>query len=434
MIQVVAPRSVLTTRRAIPRLTRFVSHPVCLAVIAGALPVLAAASVPDSTYRLLWRTPKYVVSSDVRVGLALAATFAFGAVVGIRSRWRGLPESLNTPRAAQRAGRASQLLLQIGIAAYLIWFVIGVMRGLAPGEALSALSGSRGGISLLKDRYLRPIAGVTTFIQLTPPGAALALYSRRIQGHWSPQLRRLFVAALLCTIVRAFLYAERLALLEVMVPLLLIYSATAAESKSSPNLGRRTLLRQAVGAVAVSTIYPIQEYYRSWLPYYRGTYDGSFSSYIWARLAGYYITAVNNSSVTIHLVDPSPGRVILRSAYEFPIVGSMLFPSGDRTSMSSVLGTYANPEFNNPGGLLALYADIGKFAFVPVFVTGLLIGHVYGRVVTGGGPIIVVYGTLIIAMLEMSRIPYLALPRGLIPIVSAVVAFRWIAADRRPIQ
>lgn len=400
--------------------TRFL-HPAFLSVAAGILPALMAMSIKDSNFRILWRTPQFITRSDLNLAIALAAIFTVGVIMGGRSRWAGWHMPDRPTEVALATARVGRVLLVISLAAYLIMAGAALIRGVDIPIAISALRGETGAIAELKSR-MRPIGGVTTFNQLAGPGLGFLLYSRASLISWSRRDRWLVVVTTIAVVLRSVLYAERLALIEFLLPSLVVFVFHRTGKSRSRSTHRRTFA-VAIALLGVVLLYGAQEYYRSWLPYYDEVYEGSFVQYTSDRLVGYYVTAINNSSILLHHVDVPAGAYVLGAARDAPLIGSEL---GGPFDFKRTLEQIGNPEFNNPGGLLALYADAGIFVVPSILLSGLVIGRLYARIKRQASPVMVVYGVMVVGILEMSRIPYFALARGIIPVVGSVVAVRWI--------
>lgn len=416
-----------------PRLLRLL-RPSTLVLVAGLVPLVLAAQTTSTNYRSLWRTRKYVEAGDIWMGVALVVALALGCLLGERLRWGAWRPRVAPDVLAQRSGTAAAVLLRVGLVAYLVLLLLALSRGLGLGMALRALLGDSGALQDTK-RILEPVGGVTTFNQLVGPGVALAVFHRRVTGRWFRGIRRLVILGSIACVLRSLLYAERLALLELLVPVAVTMLMTPALAQgrrgasSSPALlrhRRRSVVIPAVLTVVAVLVYPLQEYYRKWLPHYREVYEGSFWSYIKDRLSGYYVTAINNSVMADELGNLPRGAVVLRPLREVPLTGALDLP-GSGWTLAPVLGRYGNPEYNSIGGIFAVHADIGVMAFPLLLLVGLLFGKIYARArsTAAPSPVVVLYGTVAVAIIELARVPYLALPRGLVPVLGAHVAVAW---------
>ena len=411
--------------------------PILVIAVAGGVPLVLAARASRSSYRLLWGVPKYVTPADVWLGFLLLAVLLGAVLVGKRLRWRLWPSPRNDDRLVHRSRQAATVLLAIGLAGYSVLFAVASSRGFRLTSVPQIVSGDSGELRIAKG-YLRPIGGLTTLNQLVGPGAGLAVFARRISGSWHRSHRAMLALGALACSLRSVVYAERLALLELLVPIVAVLylaranggplgsvaTAEAARGKPVTRVGSARLMLLALGG---ATFFAFQEFYRNWAPYYRDVYDGSFSEYLLDRVSGYYVTSVNNAAIT-RSVDEMPfGVISFRMLREAPFLAHLDWP-GSGYDFAAVLRIHGNPEYNVFGGLIALWSDSPSLALLSLSTGGLLIGRLYSRSTEANNPAVVVYGCVLVGLLEISRVPYFALPRGVVPVVAASVACSYVLA------
>ena len=189
---------------------------------------------------------------------------------------------------------------------------------------------------------------------------------------------------LFLALVRALIYSERLAFLELAIPFLVLRLAEPGVWTNNRPL--RTLIRVAplLGPVAVYVIFTSFEYVRSWSIYYRSRESSLFLFGFW-RLVGYYVTSLNNTSFLLsrwHHALAAP-YFSLRFLWEFPGLNVLIkdvfsWVPLDYGRFMGLLEFGANPEFNNWGGLLAPVVDFGVLGGLAYWVfMGLVTGYLY---------------------------------------------------------
>ena len=106
--------------------------------------------------------------------------------------------------------------------------------------------------------------------------------------------------------VRSFVATERLAILELIVPLIVVAAFTYV-GDPRPRIRGFVKLAPVILIPAVVAVFAVFEYSRSWV-FYKQQSSGSFVDFALERFAGYYATAYNNGQLALdHL--PLDGHV-----------------------------------------------------------------------------------------------------------------------------
>ena len=138
-----------------------------------------------------------------------------------------------------------------------------------------------------------PVAGVTS---LTQVGIAQVVLAALVLCHGrSPAVVRRLVVVLVLGLLRSYLLTERLALLELVVPLLAV---GAAHRRRRRGRGRFLPFAPVLALPVLLVVFGIFEYSRSW-NYYRTRTTQSFPLFVVNRLAGYYATSYNNGALQL---------------------------------------------------------------------------------------------------------------------------------------
>ena len=288
------------------------------------------------------------------------------------------------PGPTQRRSLAVLLefALLVTIGAYLLWFGRGVVRAGGVAEFLDIW---RNDPFRFKEDILATLPGITTLTQLGVAAIPL-VFAFRLYGRGS--ILRIAVAAVIALgAVRAVLFSERLALIELVIPLVFVVAAPR----------RVTVPRVAVYAVAlvlaVVTFFAATELRRS----YAYTQDFS-ASRATTRFVGYYLTSVNNG---VAIIDDHPAATPFYATgsflWHFPVLGDLRaedFPGVGTVSLRypDLFGVdpgvfwprvfvaenldYEFNVFSAPGYLAA---DFGWAGLIGALALGLISGRLYRR-------------------------------------------------------
>jgi oligosaccharide repeat unit polymerase len=370
-------------------------------------------------------------------------SFAAGAKLGsdrVRSRARSRGESLEralTPTRERSMAVLVEAALIISVAASLLWFALGVIRagGIAPFVEIWQREPFR-----LKGEILATVPGVTTLMQLAVAAIPLAVvYGLNRKGS---VIRILIVLALVLAAARAVFFSERLALVELLLPLVFL-----ALAHRRVTVSRVTVYAVALLAV-VMTFFAVTELRRTY------AYTGDFSaSRAATRFVGYYLTSVNNGMV---VVDEYPAETPLYSTGEilwhFPVVGDLrlehlpgvgtisfryddafgIDPQSFWPQVFRAEGLdYEFNVFSTPGFLAA---DFGWAGLVAIFVLGLASGAIFRRSQTSRLHL-ALYAVWVVGLFELMRIFYFAdtrlLPAYLVFLAAYLVVRRPTPLDVR---
>ena len=235
------------------------------------------------------------------------------------------------------------------IAAYLLWF-----RAIftSPKALLSVIRGD-GEFGNIRVNS-RTIGGVTT---LTQCGIAyIILYLDRVCGHNRPLPHWRFAgymgAIIALSLFRAYAWAERLALIELMVPIgLLFFCYRASNSYAIVRILR--VAGPIIGVFALIGFFGMMEFFRSWSAYYADV-EESFWGFVMKRFLAYYYTALNNGAGLLLTTNwPTYDMLhVLSWIYRFPAMIGPIFRYAFEVhgQDGDFLERYADPEFNNMSG------------------------------------------------------------------------------------
>ena len=382
-------------------------HPIAIFVGLNGLTGAAAFFADSKIYMELWRTPKYFTEFTALVTVGVIILFSVGARLGAGTHayysgefeWRG---TVSFPRALA----LFKLSFWLCMMAYAVWIALGVSRGLSIGVLKQIFTGGADVIALRT--YLETVPGVTTCTQFGIAAVVLGCIVGSSVG-WR-LVRGKLVLLFLFALVRALLYSERLAFLELAIPLLVLYFAEPVSWTRHRWLRALVRLAPLAGAVFVYTVFTSFEYFRSWSSYYSARESNLFQFGFW-RLLGYYVTSANNSAYLITRIQDSLNAPYfsLHFLWEFPILNVYVkdlfhWVHFDYDSYMNLLAAGANPEFNNPGGLLSPVVDfgvVGGLAYWGIF--GVLTGYLYRLYMTNHPLGMCMYPVAFLTLTEVPR-------------------------------
>lgn len=360
-------------------------------------------------------------------GGALVLALAVGAAFALSTADQATP--LLRPPTISRTVMA--LLLVPTLAAYAIWF--GPLLG-NPQLVLDVAAGTRAEV---RDA-ISTIPGVTTLTQFGP--AYFIAYALRVgtQRHAMARWEHLGLIALLALAVfRAFVWAERLAVIELL--LTFIVARMAYLRVDSRRRWGALVLLPVVAPFAVYVIFTASEYFRSW-PFYRQEYSS-----VWAftldRIITYYATAVNNGVGVISETHDWPYRTgvfVAEWAYVMPGLGRLLESvfGNARDVFYFWIDTYGRPEFNSNTAYFSVLNDLGQVGAMAYFlVTGYVMGRAYVGYRRGHTFGLLFYPVFVLFLAESLRYSYFAQPR-IVPLTAALCLVAWDIRrqGRRPID
>ncbi|WP_395391149.1 O-antigen polymerase [Novosphingobium sp. BL-8A] len=363
----------------------------------------------------------YVTPENIVQGVSLLFALMVGAFMTERFPFR---------RKLVIRNGALDFLFCMTLAAYLIWF--GPLFATHPEIILATISASRG--AMYEVREAAPnISGVTTATQF---GISYAIiYGMKVfqDGQKLPRrYHRMLAGIIALAVFRAMVFSERIAIVELVVPLFAVYATSKAPKVHVAGLGFKFF--PYVLYAAAPLFFAIFEYPRSWINHYVNIYD-NFWHFIADRFTLYYATSINNICALLRY-SPNPtfrGEWTLNWLYKFPVIGQFL-PTRPATKdgswFLSFLSVYATPEYNNTTGILTVMYDwgwvLGLFLMV---LYGAIAGISYSSLKSGLGPMRYIYPVFLYSMLEMTRIGYIYDGRAvsvLIGIIfSAVIWGKW---------
>jgi oligosaccharide repeat unit polymerase len=384
-------------------------HPRFVVFYLGIPLLILAYLIPESAYVTLYRSRKYVDFDFLLVGLLIYTAFVAGSFLVIRTGTRSQErEALSYCRWVVWP------LFILTMVGYVAWFASATVRAGGPGALLGALlelafRPEVGMSDHVKFELFETIPGVTTLTQLGILYATVEALLWVLGGSRRRLALMRFAAVAGPTLVRAVLLSERLALLEIAVPIAVVLLSRARWTRMT-----RALIRLAplLAGLTVFGLFTFAEYFRSW-NFYRMFYPGPYLQFAAERFLGYYTTALNNAALYYHHGQVEPLSNTLTSVFEFPVLGARAKELYDTLfdirslAPDDMLQAYANPEFNNVPLVGETIIDFSIF-FAPLcaFLLGAASFSLYKSFTRGRLLGLLLYPSWFIGLLEISRIYY----------------------------
>jgi hypothetical protein len=378
--------------------------------------LLLAYLISPAAYLELWEVRKHVTAETVYQGGLLAASLAWGMLVGMGAV-RLLPAdgADGEPRLPERGYRLLMGLFKGGVGlslvGYVAWLLAAASRGLTPALVIGVLTGEPGVADLIKQNHFQTVPGLTTLTQFAPASVLIGLLLLK-RARWVIGPIALLIGL---SIMRGLVLSERLAFLEIVIPTAVLALRLVPRHVFAGSPWRRALLAAspvaAVGGLMV--FFTAFEYNRSWVAHYAhmGLSLWEFGS---SRLTGYYVTSVNNSAMLLGAIaQPFPAPFFtMEWLWAFPGV-SEIFPY-EAVYGASPVRVYAhtllhvgNPEFNNGGGLMIPIADFGLIgAAVYWAVLGAVVGACFVLYRRGRVAGLLLYPIMFQGLMELPRLLY----------------------------
>jgi len=407
-----APRS-LVLRTAWP----WWIHPAWAVALLPALTALIAVIIPASAYSD-WKTQKYLTNEYSLWLLVLLLTLLLGIILSSAMAMRGGSTLITfSPTQITFLKRAYRTLFILTAVGYLVWIGSAISQGATFQDLSQVLERSPGAISELK-AISAPIGGITTLTQFgivaVPLGAILHKIGVTKNYHY---------LIVLLAGIRTVFYAERLALIETILPLFLIVALTTTRRSKLNFLVKITPI---VAPLLVWGFFAVSEYSRSWI-FYQYTTPLPFANWVSMRLLGYYVTAYNNSALLATYL-PGASHVpyfTFEGFWNFPGISNLGPPKISAVSPDdwwfSVLSHHGNPELNNTGSFLVTLGELGATgAIVFWLIIGIIVGAVFVRMTKGGVIGMLAVASLFVGLLELPRFTYWTLGRCF-PVLIALI-------------
>lgn len=267
------------------------------------------------------------------------------------------------------------------------------------------------------------LSGITTFTQLGM--IASGMYALYVFGLKKRSSLWIWLFILFPGVLRGMFFSERLALMEVVIPII-IMAIVFQKIKLS-------VTKIVLGITSFVLFFSLAEGLRSYSYYSKhGMAQDGIYSYGFARFVDYISSSVNHSMAMVDLSN----RVIGFPSILFNSVITLVSRSPD-SGISNFIGSkgaqqaylnvknsvYSAPDYTNMGFFGSIFQDAGYLYIFYAILYGVILGLAYKGLKNYEYGWMAVYPIMIISMLESYRIPYLFDVRAFYPLLYMVVRY-----------
>ena len=236
----------------------------------------------------------------------------------------------------------------------------------------------------------------------------------------------LIVALSLLTLYRSYLWSERLALIEILVPVVLAW--TLSRPRKLAWAWQATRRFGPFGGIPFVVLYfAVGEYFRSWQSEFYQSKHLNFADFAVGRLASYYYTSLNNGAGVL-ATGNWPNYAfdsILQWLHKMPLGVGTLFKrviGYEGSSNMDFLEEFGDAEFNNPSGIFQVVGDIGigpaaLYFWAVAFVAAMLLRRYERANIVG----IALFPAFFMSFVEVFRYPYLGQSRAFSYVMAALL-------------
>lgn len=405
------------------------------AALAVTLPVLIASIAVSSDFQQYFDRPeKFMSPRNFMIGLLGLLAFTAGASFGSRVSLVSKPVSPSRgfllAREPLRLSFASHIILTITLGAYVLY-----LSPLAfhPSFVVNILGGAQGASYLaieMKEQVRIP--GITSFTQLGILYVILLVIRTKLSYVKITFLERTALTILLLmALVRAIAYSERLAIIELLLPVLILVCR-------SWRSGRFLLmLLPALAPLGLFLFFASSEYIRSWQDRYQ-YYESDFLRFAAYRLFGYYVIALDTGAGFLEHLGGGVGPVVtLQWLWAFPLdIGQNRLLSSlgfDQAAYSSFLHYYADEEFNNASGLFGPFVDYGFVGGVAFWgFLGCLSGKLFRYYLEGSAAGLLIFPVWFLSIVDIPRVFSFTSTRYFPVFLVGVSLILWLHSGAQP--
>jgi hypothetical protein len=313
--------------------------------------------------------------------------------------------------------KEAMILASIAMAAQLLWIARMIaLKGFGPLFQMVVLNHYFENFKLTVVNKTT-MSGITTLTQLGI--LASGMYALYVFGLKNKGRLAIWLFILFPGVLRGMFFSERLALMEVVIPILVM--AVLFQKI------RLTLTKIVIGMISFVVFFSVAEGLRSYTYYAKtGVAQGGIYSYGFSRFADYISSSVNHSMAMVDLSD----RIVGFPQLLFSSILSVI-DRGPNSSLGVMLGStegqqaylnvknsiYSAQDYTNMGFFGSIFQDAGYLYIFYAILYGTIIGLAYKGLKNYEFSWIVVYPIIFISILESYRIPYLFDVRAFYPLL-----------------
>jgi hypothetical protein len=371
---------------------------------------IATYRTPEQLFVLEWKCRKYFGWEDLIQVLTVLLIFCTASAVVQMLPRHDSDRRIEYPAAYDAVLSCFDLGVFLTVAGYIIWTTVAFARGFRPSLLKEILTLDAGAIYQVKQVYFKTVSGITTATQFGMACALIGTWLGQVTG--SRKVKRKVVLLIVLATLRSLFLAERLALIELALPCIVL-KCHFAISESGPGSARRRwiALFPIVAVPVLLVFFAVNEYFRSWGTWYQYQTQMTLLEFSAVRLTGYYVTAINNATVYHRVLGVLAAPMFTFDWWwNFPGVSSLVDMSPVvHTAMQYgyALTQFANPEMNNVSGLLTPLLDFGSSgAAIYWALAGAVASMLYRSFSEGQITGLIFYPFFYVGLMEVARSPY----------------------------
>jgi hypothetical protein len=400
--------------------------------VAGGTLLMACAQSKQSFE--MYNTPKYLGGPSLGLGLLACLMVACGVYLGASIGAEPRPLTAKVRRSLAPWFYLASGLTLLG---YAIWFGNGLRNGFSLARLLEMVRGADEGLAdEMKFEVFRTIPGITTFTQF---GLLAVLLGALLHARDGRRVKTLLGSIVVLSGIRMVLVSERLALVEVLVLIAIVWLRTSVLDRRLTLAGHfRLAVAPVAGVFVLAALMGGTEYVRSW-KHYRNEYP-SIISFTTARLNSYYATSHNNGAMAWSLGYPFPlPYYVLEWFWRFPLLNATPLSYENMSGIDrdeaheEMLARYGTRELNNPGGLFCPTLDLGIVGGALFWLTfGVIAGRLYRGYLARALWGVLLYPVIVLSILEVPRHLYMCSVR-LFPSLCLSLVLIYVVSRRQAV-
>lgn len=258
------------------------------------------------------------------------------------------------------------------------------------------------------------VSGLTTMTEFGVVAAPLGVWLYYKDEIKRNKIKNQLLLLLTLAILRGLLFSERLAFVELLVPMGVVWLKFQKYRKIYAFI-------PFIGIGGLLLFFGLFEYFRSWSNWYVNHYEGTFVQFTIDRVIGYYTIAVNTESAVIqHSTPPYFPYYLMNWFTKVPLISNFWrYDSG--IGYHDLLTSYGSTEFNNPGGMLIGYKDFGVLGWLITLLMGGISTKFYYKFKNNSLSGLIMFSIIILVLLELLRHFYFSGPRGLYVLLPLII-------------
>lgn len=361
-------------------------NPLLLVLVINFITILIFFLIPNDFMKEFAKQDKYISLNSLLMYFLFTFCFAIGYLLTPKVKI-GLPITNIFYLINKEIKILAYFTFFLTIVGYFVWF-----KDIYFNFPLYLTILMTKGVYSIRDILLENmIPGITTFTQFGIISAILFL----LLYLFTKRKKYLFfiLVIIILSTIRAVFFGERLAVLEILIPLIFIYL------RFYPQKFKRFAILMFMSFIFLWS----SELLRS---YVSPTYFGEYSpiEYLFYRFLMYFATTLNNAFLLFDRFQPYMDFLPATLKFVYNLINHPIY---SEYIYKNLLENYLNPEYNNKSAWGVLYFDFGYYGVIIAFLIGSLskIFYNFYKKLTFIG--VLIYPLFLVFLFQSYRILYL---------------------------